>query len=393
MAVDVPGRPRVLGIGAWLLPILLAVPNLSEAQSGCTYDLYTSDMVGFTDFNHQGGSSFIRLDTQPGCRYAVQTSDPFVTLINDAFSVPSGIATSHSQYIRFSVAPNPSVRWRRATINIPTDAVEIRQAGHPRVIDFNGDRNTDILWHHRGDGRIGTWLMNNVQRIGAMNFSPAQVADTNWILAGGGDLNGDGHADLVWRHTDGRVAAWLMNRLQMRSAELLSVPVVADPEWRIRSVFDFNADGYADILWQHQTQGVVGIWYMNGVRVLEARAVNGPVVSDPDWVLVGATPNIARYNPVVRDPVLIWHHQGTGDLAAWIMSGSTAVAAEIIGRVADTNWKLRGLPDLNQNGYGDFLWHHQVDGRVGLWPDGDARRTNVDYTPVPDTNWHLAGPR
>src|SRR5687767_6528632 len=125
MAVGIPGRHRVLGIAAWLLPVLLAAPSPSKAQSGCTYDLYASDMVGFTDFTHQGGSSFIRLETQPGCPYAVQSSDPFVRLIDDPSNPPSGVATSHSQHIFFSVAPNPGVKWRRATINIPTDAIEI----------------------------------------------------------------------------------------------------------------------------------------------------------------------------------------------------------------------------------------------------------------------------
>lgn len=393
MAVDIPGRPRALGIAAWLLPLFLAAPNLSEAQSGCTYDLSISQMETYTSFDYQGGSSFVRLHTQAGCPYTVQSSEPFLTFFTTALGSPSGVARYDPEYIHFRVAPNSSVNWRRATISIAADAIEITQTGRPRVVDFNGDGSTDILWHHRGDGRIGTWLMDNVRRIGAVNFSPAQVVDTNWILSGAGDLNGDGHVDLVWRHSDGRVAAWLMNRVQMRSAELLSVPVVADPEWRVRSVFDMNGDGRADILWQHQTRGVVGIWYMNGLRVMEARQVSGPVVADAGWVLVGASPQVTHYHPLARDPVLIWHHQGTGDIAVWFMWGSTAIAAENLGRLADTNWKLRGLPDLNFNGYADFLWQHQVDGRVVLWLDGNATTNNVDFTPVPDTNWHIAGPR
>ena len=180
-----------------------------------------------------------------------------------------------------------------------------------------------------------------------------------------------------------------MNRLQLRSAELLSIPVVADAEWRIRSVFDLDADGHADLLWQHQTQGLVGIWYMNGLRVRDARLVSGPVVTDSNWVLVGASPN--GYGGGF-DPALIWHHRGTGNVAAWRMRGSTVISADVIGGVADTNWKLVGLPDLNWNAIADFLWRSGIDGRVNLWLDGTTRNS-VEYTPVPDPNWRIAGPR
>jgi hypothetical protein len=41
---------------------------------------------------------------------------------------------------------------------------------------------------------------------------------SDWSLAGMGDLNGDGKSDLVWRHVDGTVAAWLMNGTSISQA-------------------------------------------------------------------------------------------------------------------------------------------------------------------------------
>jgi FG-GAP repeat len=40
-----------------------------------------------------------------------------------------------------------------------------------------------------------------------------------------GDFNGDGKSDIAWRNTDGDVAIWLMNGLQILSAtDLGNVP-------------------------------------------------------------------------------------------------------------------------------------------------------------------------
>jgi hypothetical protein len=40
----------------------------------------------------------------------------------------------------------------------------------------------------------------------------------SWTLMGTGDLNGDGKSDIVWRNTDGTVAAWLMDGATLAQA-------------------------------------------------------------------------------------------------------------------------------------------------------------------------------
>src|SRR5262245_8683046 len=62
------------------------------------------------------------------------------------------------------------------------------------------------------------------------------------------DFNGDGAADLLWRHSSGVVAIWLMNgptAVSVGSAG--NVPT----DWTIAGVADFNRDGKTDILWRH----------------------------------------------------------------------------------------------------------------------------------------------
>jgi hypothetical protein len=41
------------------------------------------------------------------------------------------------------------------------------------------------------------------------------------------------------------------------------VPLV----WQIAQVSDVNGDGKADIIWRHGTNGTVAVWLMNGATI------------------------------------------------------------------------------------------------------------------------------
>ena len=76
--------------------------------------------------------------------------------------------------------------------------------------------------------------MNGTSQIAGGPITPASLPDINWQIRGLGDLNGDGHADLIWQNiADGRVAVWLMNGITRISGMLLSPPQVGDTNWHI----------------------------------------------------------------------------------------------------------------------------------------------------------------
>ena len=52
-------------------------------------------------------------------------------------------------------------------------------------------------------------------------------------------------------------------------------------DWTIQHLADFNGDGKADILWRH-TSGFVGLWFMDGPSAIGS----GPVATvPPDWAI------------------------------------------------------------------------------------------------------------
>ena len=78
--------------------------------------------------------------------------------------------------------------------------------------------------------------------------------DPAWKVVGTADLNGDGHPDLLWQHqTAGMVVVWHLNGTGYLDGATI-VPSM-DPAWKVVGSADLNGDGHPDLLWQHQTRG------------------------------------------------------------------------------------------------------------------------------------------
>lgn len=378
---------RPVGVVATVLTVFGLLAARAEAQPSCTYSIILRGHIGdlgsdtVLSFLASGGRSQFRLVAPAGCPWTAETSASFVTT-----QPSSGFGSAD---VGFSLAPNFTARSRSATIRIADQSFTVTQGRGMPIVDFNRDGFFDLLWHNRADGRFATWLTNGTQSFLGVSFTTSQVPDTNWELVGSGDLNADGHSDLVWQNkADGRISAWLMAGMQKYDAALLSIPQVSDLDWKVRAVADVNGDGRADIFWQHQTQGLVAVWLMNGFTVLDGSLVRAPVISDLNWRLVGVT-------GVWLDDTLElhWQHDGDGRLAVWWVSQMAIVFGVLTGEtVSDTAWKIRAVGDLDRDGIADYFWQHQVDGRVAVWLAGSDGHT-LQLGAVPDTSWQLVGPR
>jgi len=130
------------------------------------------------------------------------------------------------------------------------------------VADFSGDGKADILWRH-ANGSLSTWDAIT-SSTGAIDFQEDSwdhpPIDRSWHVVGLGDFDGDGRADILWRHDNGAVSVWTSTG---RSFAENQFNASAATNWSVAEVGDFNGDGLADILWRY-TAGQISIWHSTG---------------------------------------------------------------------------------------------------------------------------------
>jgi hypothetical protein len=198
--------------------------------------------------------------------------------------------------------------------------------------DFNGDGKIDILFQHT-DGTLAVWLMDGTKLISAAFISPANPGST-WRVKAAVDLNGDNNADLIFQNTDGTLAAWMMNGISLVGGSLLNPPV-APPGWELRGAGEFNGDGKPDLLLQH-TDGSLAVWLMNGLNLTQGAFLNPASPGDANWKAIGT----ADFNRDGKSDIVL-QHAGTNDLAAWIMDGINLKEGKLMGLPAQ-GWKVVG---------------------------------------------------
>ena len=92
------------------------------------------------------------------------------------------------------------------------------------------------------------------------------TANTNWLIAGSGDLDGDGTDDIILRNqVTGENWVYFMENGQIRQSTLINT--VADTNWEIANIGDYDGDGRDDFLWRDETTGRNIIHLMDGTSI------------------------------------------------------------------------------------------------------------------------------
>src|SRR6266850_1558315 len=252
--------------------------------------------------------------------------------------------------------------------------------------DFNGDGRADILWRNNTSGQNYVYVMNGTS-IASEGYLRT-VADLNWEVWAIGDFNGDGKDDILWRNrTTGEGYIYLMDGTTIAGEGYIRT--VADPNWHVVWAGDFNGDGKADILWQNDVTGENYIYFMDGTTILPGEGFIR-TVADLNWGVHA----LGDFDGDGRTDIF-WRNRTTGENYIYPMAGLAIKPTEgYVRTVADPNWQVVAFGDYNGDGRTDLIWRNSSTGENYLYPmDGTTILAGEGYLrTVADQAWKSAWP-
>jgi|GEM_PF-4709013 len=259
---------------------------------------------------------------------------------------------------------SPSLLVFPATLSLPALA-----------FDSNGDGRAEIIWRHYQTGTNAIYQLDQGMRV--QSIVSLNTVDTSWHLAGEGDFNGDGKTDLFWRHASGANHLYLFNDLTIQQS--LSFSNVPKP-WVLGAIGDFNGDGSDDVYWRNSETGQNHIHFMQAGKMEQSYAVAGVPI---EWELVGAGDWDGD-----SDDDLLWRHGISGELYFHLMEQGKVILTRFLAKVADKDWEVAAIGDINGDGREDIVWRHALTGANHAYLlDNAALMQSAPINRVVDSAW------
>ena len=242
--------------------------------------------------------------------------------------------------------------------------------------DFNGDSDSDVVWHNDATHETQIWFMRGNERIGRSTVSdaagPTHVGPP-WRIVESRDFNGDRRSDLLW-HNDstGETQLWFAEDARLKDRATIvdekgSPFLVGDP-WRIVGAQDLNGDGQSDIAWYNRLNGTIQVWLMDRHRVTRRVAVTD---ENGGTLTLGAPPVAMGDTDADGLPDLVVRSGSTAQVL--FMKGLKVERRRTI-RAADGSLmqigrkqSITGANDFNRDGHVDLLLHDASSGETRQW--------------------------
>jgi lysophospholipase L1-like esterase len=158
---------------------------------------------------------------------------------------------------------------------------------------------------------------------------------------------------------------------------------------------DVNGDGDTDIIWHNGQTGQIAEWLMNGTSFTDGPLLNWTTATSTGWSIKGT----GDFNgDGLTD--LLWYNAASGDIGAWYLDkttnvvGTTLVSGPAFANTVGTGWEIRGTGDFNGDGKVDILWHHGETGSLAVWfMDGVKAISSalLDASTALSTGWEIKG--
>ena len=211
---------------------------------------------------------------------------------------------------------------------------------------------------------------NNVSNVIQITITaPSPTTDPDY------DFNGDGYSDILWRNlSTGTLGTWEMGPGGYVWNSFGSV----NADWDVVAIGDFDGNGSSDIFWRNKISGAVGTWEMwNGNPYWTGLGTVGA-----SWEVVGS----GDYDGNGDDDIL-WRDTTTGTVGYWAMTnGSPAWVG--LGAIS-LDWRIVGSGDFDGDGIDEFIWRNSVSGGIGTWEMNGGNPVWRSYGTV-GTGWEIA---
>jgi hypothetical protein len=149
---------------------------------------------------------------------------------------------------------------------------------------------------------------------------------------------------------------------------------------------DANGDGRPDIVWRNYSTGQIAAWVMNGTSY--NGIVDFPGLANSNYFIQG----YADFN---KDGVndLVWRNQSTGQNALWLMTAGRTVSSVIdLPALTNLNYSIQATGDFNYDGNVDLLWRNQTTGQIAVWlMNGTGVGGVMDLPSLANTNYRIGG--
>ena len=327
-----------------------------------------------------------------GLRHGFIDSKGSFTTIDDPLGTKGTVAQSindEGQIVGYYIDANGIQHGFRAAILPPANNAAAFDndwtiAGTGQM---GGNGLAGLVWENQNSNLVEIQLLNGTSSIGGGVISGSPF-DANWRAAAVGDFNGDGMADIVYRRTsDGLTEIQFLNgTAAIGGGAIANNPF--DKSWTIVAAADFNGDSRSDLVWQHQSDGLVEIQLLDGINPIGG----GLIVNNPfgsGWLVAGA----GDFNGDGKSD-LVWQHQGDGRVEIQFLNGNQATGGgTIVNNAFGAGWNVVGVGDFNGDGKADLVWEHQGDHLVeiqllnGTTAIGGGTVTNSPF----GSDWRVIG--
>ena len=137
--------------------------------------------------------------------------------------------------------------------------------------DFNGDGISDLLLYNPLTSQMSYWLLGAnsdgaIVSVGSRTFDLAK----GYFAGAVGDFNGTGHADIVFTSAKRDLVLWSNDGLGgFRASPIDSYPA----GWQLVGAGDIDGDGHDDLLWLNPSSCQFGYWLMKGDKRVGSKIV------------------------------------------------------------------------------------------------------------------------